>query len=239
MKKWVAFLLALSLSSASFDAAASVVTSEGRRLVDTEGRNLMGHTVVGPVAAAIARTLLSDRRIHRGRRFFARRFELDLDDAIVIVGNRGERVVLIPLTDGVGEHEAYLVHARKGNKEKVMGFVLSLGRQAYTKRAEATRVKVSYFGSQEELDLVVEEAYIIYDYGEEVDFGNGEIVYTDGYGVVTSSELAAASLRSWVKCTVAGCSPCLACRYAGPLAIKCVLACCGGAAAGCALAELL
>lgn len=241
MRKWIASLLTLSLGSISFGSGLST-TASGEAHPAGGGRGSQaGDVEVGLRAAAIARALLRDRRIKRGHRFFrGRGFRLDIEDAIVIVGNRGERIVFVPLLDQTGQREAYLLHAKRGNKEKVKAFVVSFGRrQAHTKRAGAAMVKVSYSDPQEELDLVVEEAYIIYDYGEEIDPDYGEIVYADEYGALTSSALAAASFRSWVKCTIAGCGPCLACRWAGPLAIKCVLACCGGAAAGCALAELI
>ncbi len=95
--------------------------------------------------------------MHRGRKFFSRRFELDLDDAVVIVGNKGERAVFVPFTDRVGVREAYLLHTRKGNKEKVTAFVIYFGQgQAYTNREKATIVKAHYSGFQDELLMMPE-----------------------------------------------------------------------------------
>ncbi|MEM4284528.1 MAG: hypothetical protein QXS96_08595 [Candidatus Caldarchaeum sp.] len=119
--------------------------------------------ITGPVAANMARALMGDRRMKRGRKFLAnRRFHLILDDAVVIVGNRGKRLVFVPFSDGIGEREAYLLHTSKGDKDEVTIAVLYFNsRQAYA------RIRVSYFGLQEELWWpVVEEAYVVDEYSE-------------------------------------------------------------------------
>lgn len=119
--------------------------------------------ITGPAAANMARALMGDQRMKRGRKFLAnRRFHLILDDAVVIVGNRGKRLVFVPFSDGIGEREAYLLHTSKGDKDEVTIAVLYFNsRQAYA------RIRVSYFGLQEELWWpVVEEAYVVDEYSE-------------------------------------------------------------------------
>jgi hypothetical protein len=158
----------------------------------------------------------------RGGEFLANRgFRLVLDDAVVIVGDRGGRLVFVPLTDGIGEREAYLLHASKGNRDEVTIAVLSFKpRRAYTGTGRATNIKVGYWGLQvEELwEPVVEEAYVVDEYGE--------IFY---------SEAVRSRWKQFIDCVTPNCGTCaVGCAFTGPAALKCFLLCCGVAAVTCA-----
>jgi hypothetical protein len=93
-------------------------------------------------------------------------------------------------------------------------------RRAYTGTGRATNIKVGYWGLQvEELwEPVVEEAYVVDEYGE--------IFY----------EAARSKWDQFIACVTPNCAGCAGgCAVAGPVALKCFLLCCGGAAVGCAI----
>ncbi len=95
---------------------------------------------------------------------------MNLADAVAIVGNQGERAVFVPFFRR-DEREAYLLHRRKGNKDKVTLFVLYFkSRQAHTQTGPATIAKVGFRRPQEEFEVieevVVEEAYVINEWTE-------------------------------------------------------------------------
>jgi hypothetical protein len=185
---------------------------------------------------------MGDRRLQRGRRFFiSRGFALDLDDAVVIVGNKGERAVFVPFTDGLGAREAYLFHTSKGNKEKVTAFVLYFGQgQAYTRADHAAIVKAGYSAPQDELMMPeVEVAYTIYDYDTiGYDDIGGEVVFSDGYGEIAVSSGAASGVKRILKCSLAACaSGALGCALALKGFLVCFAVTCVAGTAGCTLRE--
>lgn len=187
-----------------------------------------GRVIIGPAAANMARVLLADRRMSRGRRFLNNRsLDLDLEDTVVILGNHGERLVFVPFTDGRGEREAYLLHRSKGNKNKVTLFVLYIrkSRQAHTNTGQATISKVSFRQPQDEMlvieEVVVEEAYVINEWEE--------IVY---------DEYETNKIKEQMKCIVLGCAMSAACGFAGPGILKCIAVICVGAGIYCTLKEL-
>lgn len=240
-KKMIVLSVVLTAAGSTLSTTSSrALTRAADGASELQGGSPEGKVIVGPAAASLARVLMSDRRMHRGRKFFSRRFELDLDDAVVIVGNKGERAVFVPFTDGIGVREAYLLHTRKGNKEKVTAFVLYFGQgQAYTNREKATIVKAHYSGFQDELLVMpeVEVAYTIYDYDNMgYDDISGEIVFSDGYGEIVVSESAASGVKRILKCSLKLCAGgAVGCIFAGPGYLKCLAVACVGGTAYCTL----
>jgi hypothetical protein len=181
--------------------------------------------------------------MNRGRRFLNNRsLDLDLEDTVVIFGNQGERLVFVPFTDGKGEREAYLLHRSKGREEKVTIFTLYIGSKwTGSGRMQVNLVKASYPGLQEEVSWVLEEVYVVYDYGE-IDYSDyGDIVYADEHGVVASStDSALKEAQKIVKCTGIACAGVVVrCILSGPGILKCIMAGCVGAGAACILGALL
>lgn len=106
---------------------------------------------------------------------------------------------------------------------------------------EGRKPKVYSIKAQEGTELSVEEAHIIYDYGE-LSWGDevGVPVYDDNYGVVALSTQALQEAQRIVKCTGAVCAGVVV-RYvlAGPGILKCVMAGCVGAGVACIIGALL
>lgn len=219
-------LVTVPLSFPSERVQASLSLSIGATTLCLSAQS--GRVIIGPAAANMARALLADRRMNRGRRFLNNRsLDLDLEDTVVILGERGERLVFIPFTDGRGEREAYLLHRSKGNKNKVTLFVLYTrkSRQAHTNTGQATISKVSFRQPQDEMlvieEVVVEEAYVINEWEE--------IVY---------DEYETNKIKQQMKCIVLGCAMSAACVFAGPGILKCIAVICVGAGIYCTLKEL-
>ena len=193
---------------------------------EVQRENGDGKVIIGPAAANLARGLMGDRRMERGRRFLNNRgFRLNLDDAIAIVGNQGELAVFVPFFRR-DEREAYLLYRKKGSKNKVTLFVLYFkSRQAHTQTGPATIAKVGFRRPQEEFEVieevVVEEVYVIDDTG---------IVY---------DEYEAESTKRVIKCIIAVCSGAALCPLLGPGVLKCIIGVCGMGAISCTVSAIL
>ncbi len=177
-----------------------------------------------------------------------------LEEAVVILGPRGERFVFVPFTDGTSEREAYLLYAFRGRPTKVIAFTLSLNSQVSRGRfgpdarggrhdLPASLSRMSFLPTKAypiaAQDLFsVDEVYVICDYGECE--GMSQIIYLDEGGYLAEDEMTTEGLREWVNCVRAWCpAAVIACIRRAALAfLKCTALSCAGVVVGCTLQEL-